>query len=349
MTTFTHEVNLNEVLMEAFMPAYGLKAMELGNAEGAKQRAACVACAWPLVYKMTQASVFEQPLDINQIEEFIWSFTQRNEMHDLIISVEQVLDINTQIGVWSVVDGILHLEEDMIQISRKKKSMIAREVGTEERTARDIAKIGDWEKRSLSINKTGEDKKLGMLPKAIAYLEAQQFTINKDIAYAFCVEGIEPQVIEQCKLDVKKTLIQQCDADSRGRIYYQAYNAPHPAADDARVALYKMVTDTKIQIGSSAHAAYLAELADIDDVDHKWKAVAMKLDIANADADGWYIPSQPVGLDAKSSGAQIYSILMGDAELGAMCGLTTEYTPDQKINDPYSVTARILSSKLKGI
>lgn len=359
MTTITNEVQLHTVMMEAFMPAYGKKAVELAykdeQPELHQEYAACIACAWPLVYRMTQAGVTSSVLDTGEVAEYMLSFVGRNYQFEgnEFITIDNILDVASRLKVWSVTDGVVELNMDMIEVSRKKQSMSAREAGTVERVARDVAKIGDnWIKKSMSSAKDKvDDKTISQVAKdAQTYLEAQQFNINGDAlkVIAALKDKSLRNVVAQCYNDFNKTLIQQCDFDARGRIYYMAHNAPHPAADDARVALYKMVTDTQVQIGSAAHDAYLAELADIDNEDHKYKAMVMKNDIASA-VDGWYTPSQPVGLDAKSSGAQIYSILLGDAKLGASCGLTTEYTQDQKINDPYSITARILSSKLGGI
>jgi len=130
MTTLNHEITLHHVMMEAFMPAFAKKAMEYAFEQEedltlVPKYAACVACAWPLVYRLTQLGVTECEYNEGELWEYMMSFKDRNYeyMDDDFLTIDRIIEVNTEIGVWEIIDGVVHLCEDMLQISRKKESM----------------------------------------------------------------------------------------------------------------------------------------------------------------------------------------------------------------------------------
>ena len=161
----------------------------------------------------------------------------------------------------------------------------------------------------------------------------------------------------------------EIDADNRGRMYNVAHYGPNAQKDDINRSLVKlsvgsyvtpdsfefkfMYEEFKDLVGKNAPelltpaamvamhnspTACLHKLLTVyASVTNPFSVVRLGGELGNVIKNNGAYMFMPAGLDAKCSGSQIYSILVGDYDMMASCGFS-----DRKVADPYERVAEIV-------
>lgn len=159
----------------------------------------------------------------------------------------------------------------------------------------------------------------------------------------------------------------EIDADSRGRMYNVAHYGPNAQKDDINRSLVKlskaswitpdsqefvfMMNEYKDLVGGhpdcaklllpeamvamyKSRKASLLKVLSSYPTSNPFSVIRLGSELGDVIANNGAWMYMPAGLDAKCSGTQIYSILVGDRELMAACGFSST-----KVADPYEMVA----------
>ena len=171
------------------------------------------------------------------------------------------------------------------------------------------------------------------------------------------------------EMDSEVSYTTEIDADNRGRMYNVAHYGPNAQKDDINRSLVKlsvgsyvtpdsfefkfMYEEFKDLVGKNAPelltpAAMVAMhnsptaclhrlLTVYTSVTNPFSVIRLGGELGNVIKNNGALMFMPAGLDAKCSGSQIYSILVGDYDMMASCGFS-----DRKVADPYERVAEIV-------
>ncbi len=161
----------------------------------------------------------------------------------------------------------------------------------------------------------------------------------------------------------------EIDADNRGRMYNVAHYGPNAQKDDINRSLVKLSVGSYITPDSFEFKFMFEEFKDLvgknapelltpaamvamhnsptaclhklltvyTSVANPFSVVRLGGELGNVIKNNGAYMFMPAGLDAKCSGSQIYSILVGDYDMMASCGFS-----DRKVADPYERVAEIV-------
>jgi hypothetical protein len=181
-------------------------------------------------------------------------------------------------------------------------------------------------------------------------------------------------VIAGCnEMDSEQPYTTEIDGDSRGRMYNVAHYGPNAQKDDLNRSLYSLAFGSFVVKDSDVYKFLMVELADACgksdnlmtdksityvgrnpvkslikllteyDLPSPFMYIRLAMELSKVINNGSGMIHVPVGLDAKCSGTQIYSIIAGNETLMKATGFCSI---NDKTPDPYTMAAQAFGGKL---